>query len=163
LSNFCRRIGKGHVKDLSAFSEELNNTNDGKVDCFVQVGELPLDGTASIYLVGASIQQQAIEQKIMYADKIEFVKDFFNKQPAAFRGALVRPQDEDPLTLDKCNRRDCALYSYDAIWRNMGRRSTSAYQGRALRRLDRATRELLNDFRAAIYEGDFESYGIEMV
>ncbi len=158
LTDICVKIGDGRVKDLADFNEEQKNTNDGKVDCFVHVGQLPLNGVSSIFLVGASVQNQSVEHKIMCADKIRFAQSFFNRQPAAFFGALVRPQDEDVLTRDKCVTRNCLLYCYDKIWKNMGKRGTSEYETKAMRHLDRTARSILKKFKGAAYEDDFDRY-----
>ncbi|MAM40675.1 MAG: hypothetical protein CL949_19720 [Erythrobacter sp.] len=161
LFHLCARIQSGQVKEFEALSPAQKSTNDGKVDCFVHVGGLPVDGATIIYLVGATIQKDNIDIKIMDHGKIQSVSDFFNIKPATFHGILVRPCDENALTRDKCVQNRCRLFSYDTIWQNMGKRDGSPYQTRALHRLDRTTRELLKKFRQAVYQGDYEEFRLD--
>lgn len=161
LFHLCARIKSGKVKEFEALSPSQKSTNDGGVDCFVHVGGLPVNGATTIYLVGATIQKENIDIKIMHHEKIQSVSDFFNIKPATFHGILVRPCDENELTRDKCVTKGCRLYSYDTVWQHMGRRNGSSYQTRALQRLDRATREILKNFRDAVYQGDYEEFRLD--
>ena len=70
--------------------------------------------------------------------------------------------DEDEYTKDKCVNRQCLLFSYDEIWRGIGKRTDDDYQKSALRRMDAKVRNLMQTFLDAVFLDDFgESYELD--
>jgi len=160
LINVCQRVGAGAVKPYDLWNRQQRTANDGGVDCLLHVGGPGVPGDAEISLIGATVQKGSIDQKIMGHDKVDLFRRFFTTQPAAFRGILVRPQDEDELTKEKCVERDCLLYSYEQIWKGMGKRNGGPYQARMLLRLDAKARHCLREFLGAVFLHGYEQYEV---
>lgn len=160
LCGVCRKVGAGAVKPFGIWNIVQKAANDGGVDCLVHVGGPGAPGDAELLLVGATVQKNNISQKIMGPEKVDFVRGFFSAQPAAFKGILVRPQDEDPLTVAKCVDKDCLLYSYEQIWKNMAATRCTVYQSRMLLRVDAKVRKLLRGFLGSslLYEYEEHEY-----
>ena len=158
LGNVCRKIGAGDVLPYDRWNRPQRAANDGGVDCLVHIGGPAVPGDAEIALVGATIQKAKIGTKIMGPEKVDFFRSFFSTQPAAFRGVLVRPQDEDALTKEKCVQKDCLLYSYDQVWQSMGKRAGGEYQAQMLLRLDAKVRHLLHEFLGSAFLYEYEEY-----
>lgn len=163
LINVCQKVGSGAVKPYALWSLQQRTANDGGVDCLLHVGGPGVPGDAEVTLIGATVQKGAIEQKIMGQEKVNIFKHFFSKQPAAFRGVLVRPQDEDELSKEKCVTRDCLLYSYEQVWMGMGRRAGGPYQAQMLCRLDAKVRHLLREFLGSALLHEYEKHEIPAV
>ena len=161
LASMCRKIGAGQVTPFALWDVEQQAANDGGVDCLVHVGGPGVPGDAEIALVGATVQKKNIGQKIMGPEKLDFVRNFFSTQPAAFRGVLVRPQDEDELTKTKCAKKDCLLYSYEQVWKSMGTGPSGEYQGRMVTRLNAKARKLLREFSNVALLFEYEEYRIQ--
>lgn len=163
LGRLCSKVGAGQVLPYANWNIVQRNANDGGVDCLIHVGGPQMPGDAHFLLVGATVQRQSIDGKIMGPDKLDFFGRFFSERPAAFQGALVRPQDEDPLTKLKCVERNCLLFTYDQIWQGMGRRDAGAYQSSALVRLDAKTRRLLRELLSVTLIHDFNEHNLQVV
>lgn len=162
LGSVCRKIGAGDVKPHALWNPRQQAANDGGVDCLVHINGPGAPGHAQIALVGATVQKSSIDEKIIGPEKRDFFRSFFATQPTAFQGILIRVQDEDPLTKDKCVQKDCLLYTYDHIWRSMGKRLGGAYQISTLIRLDAKVRGLLTDFSNAIFLHEYEEYPLRI-
>ena len=160
LINLCHKVGAGSVTPYALWNLQQRSANDGGVDCLIHVGGPGVPGDADIALVGATVQKHNIGQKIIGPEKINFFRRFFATQPAAFRGVLVRPQDEDELTKEKCVERDCLLYSYEQIWKGMGKRNGGPYQTQMLLRLDAKARHLLQEFLGAVFLHEYEQHEV---
>ncbi|MDO6963992.1 hypothetical protein [Rhizobium alvei] len=161
LGALCRRIEAGVVTNYQQWSAEQKAANDGGVDCIVHVGGPGMPGTAFLVLVGATVQATQINHKIVDTDAIRRFGDFFAIRPGALFGALVRPCDADPLTKEKCATRSCLLYTYDDIWRNIGKRNEQNWTKRYFGRLDAQARRLLKDLEGAILIDDYSSYTLK--
>jgi hypothetical protein len=161
LRNLCAKVGVGQVLPYAHWNAEQKAANDGGVDCLVHVGGPAMPGDAHFLLVGATVQKSNIDQKIMSSDAIDFFGRFFTARPAAFQGALVRPMDEDALTKLKCVERNCLLFTYDQIWRGMGKRCGGSYQNNSLFRLDAKARKLLRELRAVVLMHEFNEYALD--
>lgn len=162
LGSVCRKVGAGDVKPHAIWNLRQRAANDGGVDCLVHIGGPGAPGHAEIALVGATVQKSSIDEKIIGPEKRDFFRSFFATQPTAFHGVLIRVQDEDALTKDKCVQKDCLLYTYDHIWRSMGKRLGGAYQISTLIRLDAKVRRLLKGFSEAILLHEYEEYRIQL-
>lgn len=161
LESVCRKVGAGDVKPHAIWNPKQQAANDGGVDCLVHIGGPGAPGNAEIALVGATVQKSSIDEKIMGPEKRDFFRSFFATQPAAFQGVLIRVQDEDALTKDKCVQKDCLLYTYDHIWKSMGKRLGGAYQASTLIRLDAKVRRLLNEFSKVAFLHDYEEFTVQ--
>lgn len=162
LGRLCYKVGSGQVLPYQNWNIAQRAANDGGVDCLIHVGGPQMPGDAHFILVGATVQKQSIDEKIIGSDKIDFFGRFFSERPAAFQGALVRPQDEDPLTKLKCVERNCLLFTYDQIWQGMGQRNAGAYQNAALVRLDAKARRLLRELMSVTLIHDFNEYNLQV-
>lgn len=160
LINLCQKVGAGSVTPYALWNRQKRSANDGGVDCLVHIGGPGVLGDAEIALVGATVQKNNISQKIIGPERINSFRRFFTTQPAAFRGVLVRPQDEDELTKEKCVEMDCLLYSYEQIWKGMGKRSGQPYQAQMLLRLDAKVRHLLREFLGSALLHEYEKHKI---
>ena len=161
LGSVCRRIGSGSVTPIELWNLRQQAANDGGVDCMVHIGGPGVPGHAKIALIGATVQKARIDEKIIGPEKRDFFRSFFSNQPAAFHGVLVRVQDEDALTRDKCIQKDCLLYTYDQIWRSMGKRQGGAHQVSTLVRLDAKVRRLLDAFSDAVFLHEYEGFSLQ--
>ena len=161
LQNWCEETGSGRVLPLEEWNEEQRRTKDGKVDCLVHVGGPGTPGDAEIMLVGATVQRNNIDSKIMRQDILDFFGGFFTERPAAFQGVLARPQDKDELTRLKCVRNNCLLFSYEEIVQGMGKRSDADYQLRAMGRLDSELCSLLKTLNQAKFVDDYNVHGLD--
>lgn len=162
LKIICQKVGSGRVRSFDEWNTQQQNSNDAGVDCLVHLGGPGAPGPSEIVVVGATVQDRGIDDKIIGQEKLHFFSSFFVQQPTAFRGALVRPMDEDEYTKDKCVNRQCLLFSYDEIWRGIGKRTDDGYQKSALRRMDAKVRNLMQTFLDAVFLDDFgESYELD--
>lgn len=162
LVNVCKKIGAGRVRPYDDWNALQRVANDGGVDCLIHIGGPGVPGNSEIALVGATVQKTSIAHKIIGPEKVNFFRSFFSTQPAAFRGILVRPQDEDALTKEKCVQQDCLLYSYDQIWQAMGKRAGGVYQAQMLRRMDAKARKLLREFLGSVLFFEYEEYRLQL-
>lgn len=163
LKILCRKVGAGTVLPFDNWNGPQRATNDGGVDCLAHIGGPEMPGDAHIILVGATVQRNRIDGKIMGPEKLDFMGSFFSERPAAFQGALVRPQDEDALTKEKCIQKNCLLFSYDQIWHGMGKRNKGRYQSGMLKRLDVKARKLLRQFLDVKFLHEYDEYDIEAI
>lgn len=127
----------------------------------VHLGGPGAPGHSEIVLVGATVQRKGIDDKIVEPEKLHLFGSAFRQPPAAFRGALVRPMDEDECEKEKCINKQCLLFSYDEIWRGIGNRTGNNYQKSALCRMDAKVRHLMQSFLGSIFLDDSGEYGIE--
>lgn len=163
LKSICRKVGSGRVHPVEVWNQVQLNAHDAGVDCLVHLGGPGTPGHAEILLIGATVQsKQRIEGKIIGQEKLNFFGSFFAQKPAAFRGVLVRPMDEDEYIRIQCAGKDCLLFSYDEIWRGIGKRTGDCYQMNALRRLDAKVRRLLRTFLGAKFLDDYAVYELEV-
>lgn len=121
-----------------------------------------MPGHASLILVGATVQINQIDRKIVGEEARRRFSDYFADRPAAFQGALVRPADSDPLTVEKCRVKDCLLYTYEHIWRCLGKRITDPNARRYFYYLDRQVRNLSKSLNGAVLIEGFESYTLNI-
>lgn len=162
LVSLCGRVGAGRAKRYEDWSAAQQTSNDGGIDCIVHSGGPGMPGNAHLTLVGATVQESQIDRKIVGQDGRARFADFFAERPAAFHGALVRPVDLDPLTLDKCRSRDCLLYTYEEVWMNIGKRVNYAGADRYFAFLDAKVRRLLKAFDGAILIEGFDEYELKV-
>lgn len=160
LGSVCRKIGAGEVTPHTYWNPKQKAANDGGVDCLVHIGGPGAPGHAELALVGATVQKSNIDQKIIGLDERNFFRSFFSTQPAAFKGVLVRIHDEDALTKDKCAQKDCQLYTYEQIWRSMGKRNGGHYQTSSLIRLDAKVRKLFREFSTAVFLHEYDAFRV---
>lgn len=161
LKIICQKVGSGQVRSFEQWNSQLQNANDGGVDCLVHLGGPGAPGYSEVALVGATVQREGIDDKIIGPEKLQQFGSAFRQQPAAFKGVLVRPMDEDVYLKEKCVNKQCLLFSYDEIWRGIGKRTGDNYQKSALRRMDAKVRHLLQSFLGAVFLDDSGEYGIE--
>lgn len=154
LSIICKKIGSGRVRRFDDWGRQHRETNDGKVDCLVYVGDPQNSGSAHIELVSATAQESNIDIKIMGRDKLEFFSGFFAEKPAAFRGALVRPQDADELTLEKCKNENCLLFTYGDIISGLSKHGV----GRRVLQLSAKARGIIEGFNGIILSHEYVEY-----
>lgn len=162
LRGLCRKVGAGIVLPYDHWNAVQRAANDGGVDCLIHIGGPGAPGDAEIALVGATVQKNNIGAKIMGPEKVDFFRSFFATQPAVFRGVLVRPQDEDELTKQKCVQKDCLLFSYEQIWRGLGSRAAEGQPNPSLVRLDAKSRKLLREFIGAVFLHEYEQYQLDV-
>lgn len=162
LASVCRKVGAGRVRPHADWNLRQQAANDGGVDCLVHIGGPGASGNAKIALVGATVQKSSIDEKIIGPEKRDFFRSFFAAQPTAFEGVLVRVQDEDALTKDKCVQKDCLLYTYDHCWRSMGQRHGGDYQASSLHRLDAKVRRPMKNFSEAIFLHEYEAFNVQL-
>ena len=161
LKNWCKTTGSGRVLPFGLWDKEQRRTKDGKVDCLVHIGGPGMRGDAEVMLVGATVQRNDIDDKVMRQDILDFFRSFFIEQPAAFRGVLVRPYDQNELTRLKCVRNNCLLFSYEEVVQGMGNRNDDdEYQLRAMRRLDSEVCRLLQNLGQAEFLDDHNEYSL---
>ncbi len=161
LQSWCEETGSGRVLPFGLWDNEQRRAKDGKVDCLVHIGGPGMRGDAEVMLVGATVQRDNIDNKVMRQDILDFFRSFFTEQPAAFRGVLVRPYDQDELTRLKCVRNNCLLFSYEEIVQGMGNRNDDdEYQLRAMRRLDSEVCSLLKNLGQAEFLDDHNEYSL---
>ncbi len=162
LNNICNKVGSGKVLTYEQWNKTQIAANDGGIDCLVHVGGPSMPGDAHLLLVGATVQKANIDMKILGTDKVSFFTTFFTQQPAAFQSALVRPLDEDELTIDKCRQRNCLLFTYEQVWRSMGARNGGNYQVQSLTRLDAKARKILRKMAQVIFLHEYEEYHVDI-
>lgn len=162
LTSICNKVGSGKVLTYDQWNKTQISANDGGIDCLVHVGGPNMPGDAHLLLVGATVQKANIETKILGSDKVSFFTTFFTQQPAAFQSALVRPLDEDELTIDKCRQRNCLLFTYEQVWRSMGTRTGGNYQLQSLTRLDAKARKILRKMAKVVFLHDYEEYHVDI-
>ena len=158
LTHICKKIGAGAVKPYNIWNARQLAANDGGIDCLIHAGGPGTPGDAEIILVGATVQKNKIDEKIVGPEKINFFTNFFSTQPAAFRGALVRAQDENEITKYKCIEKNCLIYTYENVWRLMGKRYSGDYQLKSISRLDANARKLLFEFSKSVFLHEHEKY-----
>ncbi|GGH12299.1 hypothetical protein GCM10007036_10000 [Alsobacter metallidurans] len=155
LNSICASIGAGEVLAYDQWNELQQAANDGGVDCIVRVGSALDRGTAFLSLVGASIQEAHVDQKIMGVDARERFSKFFRQKPAAFQSAFARPQDETDLIRLKCIEKDCLLYAYEDIVLNIGKLQFPIHTVN-LRKISVMSRRILNELKTASFVHNFE-------
>jgi hypothetical protein len=158
LTRLCANAGAGRPKRYEDWSLEQVASNDGGIDCIAHHGGPGVPGNSYFVLVGATVQTGQINNKIVDADSRRRFSDYFAIRPAAFQGALVRPSDSDELTIDKCRVRDCLLYTYEEIWRNLGNRPHNQATAKYFARLDARARTLLRALDGATLIDGFDHY-----
>jgi len=159
LTVMCAKIGAGRVLPLKYWNTVAAETNDGRVDCLVHVGGPGMPGPAYLTLIGATVQRDNIDAKIMGPERLHFFAQFFQQQPGAFRGALVIHRDHHQLTNDKCVRLNCSMYSYLDVLTGIGK----IRPNRFIRQMDAAARHLLHEIRSLELFHDEEVHGHELV
>lgn len=159
LRSICASIGAGKVLPYEHWNDVQRAANDGGVDCLVWVGPREDKGNAYLSLVGASIQEASIDQKIIGSQSLQRFGRFFTEKPAAFQGAFVRPQDEMALIKIKCKENDCLLYSYDEIIEGIGKLEFPMTDLN-LKKIGVNSRIILRDFQSMILLESFEEYAI---
>lgn len=162
LVSLCGRIGSGRAKRYEDWTLEQRSANDGGVDCIVHAGGPGMPGNAYLVIVGATVQESQITKKIVDVDARNRFADFFSTRPAVFQGALVRPCDPDDLTVEKCRTRDCLLYTYEEVWRNLGKRVAYAGSDRYFKVLDAKVRTLIKSLDGATLIEGFEQYRLDV-
>ena len=158
LTRLCANAGAGRAKRYEDWSLEQLASNDGGIDCIAHRGGPGVPGNSYFLLVGATVQSAQINNKIVDADSKRRFSDYFAERPAVFQGALVRPLDSDALTIDKCRVRDCLLYTYDEVWRNIAHRPEGNGEQRYFARLDARARHLLKLLDGAVLVDGFDHY-----
>lgn len=162
LTSLCNRVGSGRAKRYEDWSGVQLTSNDGGIDCLVHKGGPGMPGNASLILVGATVQASQIDRKIVGDDAKRRFSDYFAERPAAFQGALVRPADTDPLTVEKCRVRDCLLYTYDEVWKNLGKRTADVKAKRYFSYLDGKVRILARNLNGAMLIEGFDRYTLQL-
>lgn len=162
LVSLCTRIGSGRAKRYEDWTLEQRSANDGGVDCIIHAGGPGMPGNAYLVIVGATVQESQITKKIVDVDARNRFADFFAVRPAVFQGALVRPCDPDELTVEKCRTRDCLLYTYDDVWKNLGKRVIYAGSDRYFRLLDAKVRTLIKSLDGATLIEGFDEYRLNV-
>jgi len=159
LEKICKRLGAGQVLPHQQWNVIQRAANDGGVDCVVHVGAPNMPGNAHLLLLGATVQEDRIDRKIMGPEALEKFSRFFVEKPAGFQGALARPQDEDALTKAKCVDKDCLLYSYEEILNCLGRMpAENLTKTREYTFLVSSIHRILSELKGAIYIHNYDKH-----
>lgn len=127
LQDICETIEHGKVKSVEDLPENNKTTNDGRADgiCITRP-DGAFSTNSQLYLMQATFQKSAIQNKTVSNVNVTFFNDFFvNQVKYAKTGILVVPHRYSALHEDECRTANCVYFHLDILLQNLGKADLS--------------------------------------
>lgn len=121
LDDICEAMGYGSAKTVSQLTAEQLSVNDGGIDgCAISTDDGEPKPDAEIFVLGATIQANSRDKKIIGSEARGRIATFFLQRPrGAMRSIHAIPFPSEDAEQDRCARVECEYWPLDRLLKRL--------------------------------------------